>query len=593
MTWRVFSSTLTLRGWFRLAAAALVLLVLVLEARSVLFEREALARANEGMQSVARLRVALIAMEMLSRERGPSNAVLGALQPQADPALVENLRTARKRTDQALADFQLILQSDLDRPFYGKAMRSLQALGGELRRARDRVDSLAVLPVSERKPQELRLAVQGMVDLVPMLASGITMLADEAQQADPSVDASVWGARLSAELREYAGQLGSLFTPALTRQQRFTAEELADIARVQGRIDVLRHLLNLRMGLLTDGDGLVNVHGRMEQDYFVQAADLLAQVMAAGQSHGRFGITAGDFAAQYVPRMNAILSLRDALLDKAELRCVQVRSQAQHNLAFVLLIDVLVLALVLAVLKLAHERIVRPLSQAAEALHAMSSGKFDVSLPQPMARDEMAEVIGGIQALRQQSAARVALEQERDALINSLREQSTTDFLTGLQNRRAFFDAAAAELARAQRHGFHVALLMIDVDFFKRVNDSVGHAGGDQVLMTVARVLRQNVRQGDLAARLGGEEFVALLSHCEPDAALGFAERVREAVAAQLVTPALGQAPVQVTVSVGVADSGVHGLALENLLARADAALYQAKREGRNRTVRASDAAAA
>lgn len=585
-------NNLTLRGWFRLMAAALVLLVLLVEARLVWMEWQALERAMQGQQAVARLRLALVAVEMVSRERGPANGLMGAPTPSGDAALRGALDTARSRTDQALSDVQQMLTVDQDKPSYQRALRQVAAYHQALMRARWHIDRLAALPVTRRQPNEIRQRVQGMVDLIPILAPTITLLADEAQQADPSLDASVWGARLSAELREYAGQLGSLFTPALTRQQRFTGQELTDIARVRGRIDELRHLLSLRVGLLEQTDRLVKVHAAMEQDYFVQAAALVQSVLSTGQDDGRFGMTPADFAAKYVPPMNSIIALRDALLDNAELRCAQLRSEARQTLASVVLIDVLVLALVLALLRLAHERFVQPLSQAADALTAMSGGNLDLPLPQPAAEDEIAEVIGGIHALRQQSAARVALERERDELIKTLREQSTTDFLTGLPNRRAFFESAQAELARAKRHGFPVALLMLDVDFFKRVNDSVGHAGGDLVLMMVAQTLRQNVRQGDLMGRLGGEEFVALLTHCEPADGFGFAERVREAIAAQAVPVGGGLPDARVTISIGMADSGTHGLSLERLLAVADGALYKAKRAGRNRTELASSDAA-
>ncbi len=151
--------------------------------------------------------------------------------------------------------------------------------------------------------------------------------------------------------------------------------------------------------------------------------------------------------------------------------------------------------------------------QAAEALHAMERGDLSPPLPEPRSNDEIAAVMGGIEALRRQGRVKADLERERDKLIETLREQSSTDFLTGLSNRRAFFEAAQAEMARARRHGFGLVLLLLDVDHFKRVNDQLGHTAGDLALVAVAGVLNQGMRQGDLVARLGGEEFVALLSY--------------------------------------------------------------------------------
>ncbi|KAJ8134857.1 hypothetical protein OY671_011930, partial [Metschnikowia pulcherrima] len=155
-------------------------------------------------------------------------------------------------------------------------------------------------------------------------------------------------------------------------------------------------------------------------------------------------------------------------------------------------------------------------------------------------------------ALKQQSEARAASESERDKSIVSSREQSTTDFLTGLPNRRAFFEAAQAESARASRHGFQSVLMSSDVDFFKKINDTAGHAAGDQALKAVAHTSKHSRRQGDSVARSGGEEFVVLSTHCEPDDGWRFAERLREASAAQDIISAEGQPPSRLTVRVGL-----------------------------------------
>ncbi|WP_052162293.1 diguanylate cyclase [Aquabacterium sp. NJ1] len=584
--------TLTLRGWFRLMAVSLVLVFLLMEARLVQMEWRQLQRAEEGQQAVARLRLALVAMEMVSRERGPANGVLGDETPSGSPRLREALAIARSRTDQALANFRQVWQHEAGQARYQRVQREADALLEGLRLARAAVDRQAALPLAQRQPDAIRDSVRGMVDLVPLLASAITVLTDDAQLADPTLGSSVWAARLSAELREYAGQLGSLFTPALTRQQRFTPDELAAVERVKGRIEQLRHLLDLRVGQFDAGDAVQVALAVMERDYFDKATRLVDKVLASGRDAAPVAMTPAEFAAAYVPDMNAILALRDALLDSAERHCARAQASSRQWLAGVLVTTSLLMGLILLLLRVAHQRFVQPLSQAAEVLHAMSAGDLSRELPKAVAGDEFAEVFGGINALKQQSEARAALELERDKLIVSLREQSTTDFLTGLPNRRAFFEAAEAELARARRHGFQLVLMLLDVDFFKKINDTAGHAAGDQALKAVAHTLKHSRRQGDLVARLGGEEFVVLLTHCEPDDGWRFAERLREALASQEIALGEGQPPLHLTVSVGLAASGTHGLALDTLLARADDAMYKAKHAGRNRTEMAvSDAA--
>lgn len=177
---------------------------------------------------------------------------------------------------------------------------------------------------------------------------------------------------------------------------------------------------------------------------------------------------------------------------------------------------------------------------------------------------------------------------ERQRLVEALAREARTDPLTGLCNRRHFRLQAEAELARARRSAAPLAVLAMDLDHFKRINDRHGHVTGDRVLVEVARICRRVLRPYDLPCRLGGEEFAVLMPGTDACQALGVAERLRSAMAAAQLSDAVG-APVHWTLSLGVAvaDPGEPGL--DALLSRADAALYRAKRGGRNR-VKLADA---
>ena len=165
-----------------------------------------------------------------------------------------------------------------------------------------------------------------------------------------------------------------------------------------------------------------------------------------------------------------------------------------------------------------------------------------------------------------------------------LRKQATLDPLTGLSNRSHFETLAAHALVRSQRDGTPVTLLLCDVDHFKRVNDLLGHAVGDDVLVAVAHTLGNNLREGDVLARWGGEEFLALMPAAGPEAAMATAERIRLAVE-QTPIPVGQAAPVSLTLSFGVAL--VNGPDdLQAATARADKTLYQSKHAGRNRVSR-------
>ena len=163
-----------------------------------------------------------------------------------------------------------------------------------------------------------------------------------------------------------------------------------------------------------------------------------------------------------------------------------------------------------------------------------------------------------------------------------LLNDSRTDAKTGLLNARTWESEAEAEVARAVRARMALAVAVLDVDWFKRVNDTHGHLFGDEVLKDIARCLPGVLREYDSAGRFGGEEFVLLLPHTRAVDAFRIADRVRDHISGLSLHTSDGQS-VQVTVSVGVAalDAGSRR-ELSELLAAADAALYRAKRDGRN-----------
>jgi diguanylate cyclase (GGDEF)-like protein len=173
----------------------------------------------------------------------------------------------------------------------------------------------------------------------------------------------------------------------------------------------------------------------------------------------------------------------------------------------------------------------------------------------------------------------LVLEQRNEILVARLAEEARTDPLTGLLNRRGFDEHAVREFAHVGREGASIALAILDIDHFKRVNDEWGHTGGDRVLVNLARVLAGEARGIDVAARLGGEEFAVLMPGSDAAGAEAFVERVR----AGLEASARPDLPA-VRVSAGVAATS-EPLDVQIMLESGDRALYAAKRGGRDRTV--------
>jgi diguanylate cyclase (GGDEF)-like protein/PAS domain S-box-containing protein len=210
--------------------------------------------------------------------------------------------------------------------------------------------------------------------------------------------------------------------------------------------------------------------------------------------------------------------------------------------------------------------------QVEEAYIAKSGEAFPVQMTiTPIQEDDK---LAGAEVIFQNISARKAMEAELVRL-------ATTDPLTGMANRRKFLEQFEIELARIKRFGRPATFMMADIDHFKNVNDTHGHAVGDVVLKHFAALAQERLRRVDLIGRLGGEEFGILLPGTDMDGARLFADRMRQQVAD---TPAgTDKGPIGITVSIGIAEFDADDPDPNSILARADIALYRAKEGGRNR----------
>jgi diguanylate cyclase len=226
--------------------------------------------------------------------------------------------------------------------------------------------------------------------------------------------------------------------------------------------------------------------------------------------------------------------------------------------------------------------------------------KFNDGLSQRAIKDMQIAVETVLRETNRMAARNKALETQLEsssAEINNLRQDlddlrrvSLVDALTGIANRKAFDQRLREAAAAALEHGTSLALIMIDIDHFKRFNDSYGHQIGDGVLRLVARTLREGTKGRDLVARYGGEEFAVILVGSNLHGATAVAEQLRKSVGSKRITKkgAGGGSLGSITLSLGVA-AYVPGEPLGRLVSRADQALYLAKRTGRNRTASEND----
>jgi len=243
--------------------------------------------------------------------------------------------------------------------------------------------------------------------------------------------------------------------------------------------------------------------------------------------------------------------------------------------------------------------------RAAEAEALLTGNSSEASeggvhaVAQPLIDTDHGELVGLLSIARAQPftehdlellsylAGSAGISLQNVGLHEAVQRQAVTDELTGLYNHRRFQEAMVEEAERSRRFGQPMSLVMLDIDNFKRINDTYGHQQGDRVLAAVARVLRDSSREIDSPARYGGEELAVVLPGTDLDGAYQLAERVRQGIASLDIAPSGGRDRIAVTASFGVASLPTSAEEPGALLAAADAALYEAKRGGKNKTVRA------
>jgi diguanylate cyclase (GGDEF)-like protein len=230
--------------------------------------------------------------------------------------------------------------------------------------------------------------------------------------------------------------------------------------------------------------------------------------------------------------------------------------------------------------------LVRPLGRLTGGAAKVAAGNLEVDIPVRGSSEVgyLTEVFNDMVArLRQGREELAAINETLRQKNEELQEISITDSLTGLYNRKHLMETLEKEVARSQRHSLTFTLLVIDIDHFKKYNDSYGHLAGDEVLRILAAVFRDSIRSSDYAARYGGEEFVVMLPQIGPEEGVQTGERIRNMVAEEKFTGKKRR--IKVTVSVGVASYPQNGEDPESIIREADDALYQAKKLGRNRVI--------
>lgn len=336
--------------------------------------------------------------------------------------------------------------------------------------------------------------------------------------------------------------------------------------------------------VVVDDQGRVLAHSTPELFNTVVADDFTREAI---ESDAPVWLRDGDTYRIAVPAVSGIRwATVCARYSLARLEAAHLRARWRLGLGAAALFGVLSLLLYLGLDRL----VVKPVRALQQAVRRMGEGHLGTRAP-PLGASELGELSDTMNKMasalqhERENLEHIVAERTRELseLNTRLERLAVTDGLTGVYNHRRFQEAISAELLRSERHKRPLGVLMIDVDFFKKVNDAMGHPAGDELLRRLAEVLSTDLRQTDLIARYGGEEFSVVLPETTKAEAMQVGERMRSAVEERINE---GTAwPTRVTVSIGVATYPEDGKSTEQIIHAADQAMYVAKRQGRNRVV--------
>ncbi|MGN6652160.1 diguanylate cyclase [Trinickia sp.] len=541
------------------------------------------SRASIALAAFDGYRATLLVMEKVSVERGPTNGALGEDLP--IPAVrAQALSRARAESDRRIAELLKILQSPACPDHCDLEAARIRAMQADLAVRRASVDALLALPLAERRPAAIREAVAGMIAVIPELAPPLDDVALTVLRGSPDTLYWLLATRLLADYREFAGQLGSQFTAALAADRPLTTDELFAIERLRGRLTQLQVSIHNCLATSAQPFAVLAAFSAMQSRYDGTGIRYVERVRNLAMRGEATDISPARFAAEYVPPMRSITDLRDVLLDLSRRQLEVQRQQAQLRLLVTLGASIVIAGALAAILSIVRERIVVPLRLAARTIDAMAGGDLNADVPAIPQSVEVAELLRSIAVLNASRIEKMKVESLRDRLLAEMKRLSETDALTGLPNRRAI-DKQARQWSRANTDQSDYAVVVFDLDHFKRINDTYGHNAGDSALRAVADLSRQIWRDGDIIARVGGEEFVALMRVPGEHAAIAAAERLRAAIEQTRVVADDGRT-FSFTASFGVAWWGGTGAPdFAHMMRLADENLYGAKSAGRNRVV--------
>lgn len=518
---------------------------------------KAASQAEQNAGVIQELYQLLNAANLIAAERAPSNILLGMAGEDQSEAR-NSLTRARQLTDAALQQAA---------PLIPEAQFTF--LLHRLEESRKEVD----LTARDTRPDQKRLqnTINSMFSVSDTLHEIVLKKAAKWFQEDTSLSAPVLRAISVTELRDTAGRMGSwLIAPVQTRSP-LSEYNLEGLQRADERVNMLWGFLTPAETSSVSNNNRNSLRTEAREHFFREGRPLIQQLVSEGLSGGKYSYSTIGLTQRYITSLSILEKWQYKYLMKL-LAEYNLRAKKESDLFKVVIFSlILITGLISGCAFIIQFRVLRPLLAARRMIVGMAE-ELDISLQAPPRVRELDQLFHSIEVLK------VRLE-ERKELTRRLESLAETDELTGLYNRRAF-DQTGKSWFSLHHPDVNLFLIIIDLDYFKMINDRYGHPVGDKALIHTANVIRSHIREEDMAARIGGEEFALVLRGNKIGDALALAGRIRTSLH-NINFDAPDGERIDITASFGIAMRKERSSWMQ-MIADADAALYEAKRRGRD-----------
>lgn len=551
--------------------SVIILSVLLIAVPQIISNYREYSRANRALVNIQALQVFAETSNKISRERAPTNKAMSSTTANF-PDRIKELQDYRKDVDQQI---NLTVETLNKAGFSSLADQVDVQLRHDLNIARKQVDAYLALPLKERNSVQMDQVIQGMFRAWDSCRAMLQQLINHSKKNNSDVTDYASIVLILADLRDQSGRVASNIMAPLSFSEPLPEYNKARSLQTQEQVKYLWRLMDTMQIESLKTPEYLYLYSQVKTQFIDQGLPIVNRLVQESRNQQPYFLTANQLTDAIVDKFTTVVNLQKYLLETHALSARHRMESEQRQFFITLFISLLSLSVAVFTMLYTRKKLFEPLIYARNMI---------LELSQVQERDYLGDASIQTKEVHTLTDALDKLKEmlkQRDAFEFQLQNSANTDSLTGVSNRLAL-DVYLKNIATQTERFQELTLIMVDIDNFKYVNDRFGHILGDSVIVEIARCLKANIAQSDLIVRFGGDEFLILIDRIQWDWALQISESILADVSRLNFNSSMSNEQLNVSVSIGVATGAESWEALFN---RADASLFKAKAQGRNKVV--------